>query len=153
VIYALDRQTFNHIVKDASIRRREKYEEFLKKIPLLETMDDYERTQVAEAFKDTKYKAGDTIIKEGDEGKELYFLVNGEAFASKILTPGEPPKEVKSYVPGDYFGEMALLRNEPRAASIIARTDCQCVSMDRHSFKRLLGPLDNILKRNIDLYV
>jgi cAMP-dependent protein kinase regulator len=44
LIYALDRATFNHIVKDASVRRREKYEEFLKKIPLLETMDDYERT-------------------------------------------------------------------------------------------------------------
>jgi cAMP-dependent protein kinase regulator len=108
---------------------------------------------VAEAFKDIKYKAGDTIIQEGEEGKELYFLVSGEAFAQKVLSPGEPPKEVKSYVPGDYFGEMALLKNEPRAASIIARTDCSCVAMDRHSFKRLLGPLDNILKRNIDLYV
>jgi cAMP-dependent protein kinase regulator len=45
------------------------------------------------------------------------------------------------------------LRNEPRAASILAVTDCTCVKLDRHSFKRLLGPLDNILKRNIDLYV
>lgn len=43
-IYALDRQTFNHIVKDASIRKREKYENFLKSIPLLETMEDYERS-------------------------------------------------------------------------------------------------------------
>ena len=46
-----------------------------------------------------------------------------------------------------------MLKNEPRAASIIARTECTCVSMDRHSFKRMLGPLENILKRNIDLYV
>lgn len=44
VLYALDRQTFNHIVKDAAIRKREKYETFLKKVPLLETMDDYERS-------------------------------------------------------------------------------------------------------------
>eukprot|EP00356_Strombidium_inclinatum_P016573 CAMPEP_0170494834 /NCGR_PEP_ID=MMETSP0208-20121228/14861_1 /TAXON_ID=197538 /ORGANISM="Strombidium inclinatum, Strain S3" /LENGTH=417 /DNA_ID=CAMNT_0010770937 /DNA_START=22 /DNA_END=1272 /DNA_ORIENTATION=- len=151
LLYALDRQTFNHIVKDAAIRKREKYEEFLKKIPLLETMDDYERSQVAEAFKDLNLKAGETIIKEGDEGRELYFLVSGEAFASKVLAPGEPPKEVKQYASGDYFGELALLRNEPRAASIIARTDCLCVSVDRHSFKRMLGPLENILKRNIDL--
>lgn len=55
ILYALDRQTFNHIVKDAAIKRREKYEAFLKKVTLLETMDDYERSQIAEAFKDMKY--------------------------------------------------------------------------------------------------
>jgi cAMP-dependent protein kinase regulator len=153
LLYALDRSTFNHIVKDAAIRRREKYENFLKKIPLLETMDDYERSQVAEAFKDIKFAKGDTIIKEGDDGKEMYFLLSGEAFAQKVLNPGEAPKEVKGYNPGDYFGELALLRNAQRAASVIARSDCMCVTLDRHAFKRLLGPLDVILKRNIDLYV
>jgi len=80
-------------------------------------------------------------------------LLSGQAVAKKVFNPGEEAKEVKTYKEGDYFGELALLRNEPRAASIIAVTDCACVKLDRHSFKRLLGPLDNILKRNIDLYV
>jgi cAMP-dependent protein kinase regulator len=75
LLYSLDRNTFNHIVKDAAIRKREKYETFLKKVSLLETMDDYERSQVSEAFKEINYKAGETIIKEGDEGKEMYFVV------------------------------------------------------------------------------
>lgn len=153
LLYALDRNTFNHIVKDAAIRKREKYETFLKKVSLLETMDDYERSQVSEAFKDVSYKAGETIIKEGDEGKEMYFLVQGEAYATKVLNAGEEAKEVKSYAEGDYFGELAILKGDPRAANIIARTDLQCVTLDRHSFKRLLGPLDDILKRNMDLYV
>lgn len=55
LLYKLDRQTFNHIVKDAAIRKRERYENFLKKIPLLETVDAYERSQIAEAFKEVKY--------------------------------------------------------------------------------------------------
>ena len=80
-------------------------------------------------------------------------MLSGQAVAKKVFNPGEEAKEVKAYKEGDYFGELALLRNEPRAASIIAVTDCTCVKLDRHSFKRLLGPLDNILKRNIDLYV
>lgn len=152
-LYVLDRQTFNHIVKDAAVRRREKYENFLKKVKLLETMEDYERCQISEAFKDQNFSAGDTIIKEGDVGMDLYFLVEGEAYASKVLEAGQPAKEVLAYNPGDYFGELALLRNEPRAANVIARTDCQVVSMDRHSFKRMLGPLEDILKRNTDLYL
>ena len=83
-------------------------------------MDDYERSQICEAFKDCKFNAGDTIIKEGDEGRELFFLVEGEASATKVLNQGEEAKEVKKYSTGDYFGELALLRNEPRAANIIA---------------------------------
>ena len=93
------------------------------------------------------------IIKEGDEGKELYFLVEGEAFASKVLEEGGAETEVKQYKSGDYFGELALINNDPRAANVKARTEVVCVTMDRHSVKRMFGPLDEILKRNMDLYV
>ena len=60
---------------------------------------------------------------------------------------------MKEYGPGDYFGELALLKNEPRAANVIAKTKLKVVSLDRNSFKRLLGPLDDILKRNMDSYL
>lgn len=56
------------------------------------------------------------------------------------------------YSIGDYFGERALLMNEPRKANVTAKTDCVLVSMNRHSVKRLLGPLEELLKRNFDLY-
>ena len=56
------------------------------------------------------------------------------------------------YEIGSYFGERALLKNEPRAANVIAQTDCLLVSMDRHSVKRLLGPLEALLKRNFEIY-
>jgi len=56
------------------------------------------------------------------------------------------------YKVGDYFGERALIKNEPRAANVTAKTKCTVVSMDRHSFKRLMGPLEEILKRNMDFY-
>lgn len=151
VLYALDRATFNHIVKDAAIRKREKYETFLKSVDILKTMEDYERSQISEAFKDAKFEAGETIIKQGDEGRELYFLVEGEAYAT--IEEGGVEQEVKQYATGDYFGELALLTAAPRAANVKARTAATAVSMDRHAFKRMLGPLEEILKRNLDLYV
>jgi len=57
-----------------------------------------------------------------------------------------------AYAVGDYFGERALLKNERRAANVVAQTDCILVSMDRHSVKRLLGPLEDLLKRNFEVY-
>ena len=56
------------------------------------------------------------------------------------------------YKAGDYFGELALLKNEPRAANVIAKDSLKVVNLDRQSFMRLLGPLDEILKRNMDSY-
>lgn len=62
-LWSLDRQTFNHIVKDAAMKKKEKYETFLEKVPLLQTMEDYERQKLAEAFKEEHFNDGDYIIK------------------------------------------------------------------------------------------
>jgi cAMP-dependent protein kinase regulator len=51
----LDRKTFNHIVKDAAALKREKYEEFLKKVKILQSMDAYERSKLADAIKEDWY--------------------------------------------------------------------------------------------------
>ena len=66
-----------------------------------------------DAFKDLEYKTGDFIIREGEEGSILYLIAEGTAIATKTLEAGKAPVEVKKYEKGDYFGEMALLKNEP----------------------------------------
>ena len=152
VLWKLDRDTFNHIVKDAAQRRREKYESFLGQVPIFETMEPYERSKLADAFTEKRVAAGEMIIREGEPGNELFLLQAGSAIATKTLQAGQAPTQVMEYRVGDYFGERALLKNEPRAANVIAQTDCVLVSMDRHSVKRLLGPLETLLKRNFALY-
>lgn len=63
-------------------------------------------------------------------------------------------QEVKRYGGGDYFGEIALLKNAPRAANVVVVSEmARVVALDRNCFKRLLGPLDEILKRNMDAYL
>ena len=94
VLWGLDRNTFNHIVKDAACKKREKYESFLKQVKILQTMDDYERSRLSEAFKEETFKSGEMIIKEGDEGNRFYFICSGagEAVATKTLKVGEQPQ-------------------------------------------------------------
>lgn len=115
-------------------------------------MDEYERSKLADAFKEEWYQPHQAVINEGEEGNTFYLVMSGEAVATKTIEPGKAPIEVLKYKPGDYFGERALLKNEPRAANIIATTQLQVVVLDRHSFKRLLGPMEDILKRNMALY-
>ena len=115
-------------------------------------MDHYERSKLADAIKDERYEPNDFIIREGEIGNVFYIINEGTAIATKTLEPGQPPKQVMDYKPGDYFGELSLLRNEPRAANVIATSRVKVVALERNSFKRLLGPLDQILKRNMDAY-
>lgn len=146
LLWVLDRQTFNHIVKDASQKKREKYENFLSTVPILQNMDHYERSKLADAIKEKKFTAGSQIIKQGEQGDSFYILVDGDAYVTLNASGDEV---VMKYQPGDYFGELALLKDEPRAANVFAKSDCKCISLDRKSFKRLLGPLNKILKRNM----
>lgn len=148
-LYSLDRNTFNHIVKDSAIKRREKYETFLSQVKILESLEPYERTKLADAFKEINYNAGEYVIKEDEPGNTFYFISEGEAIATKTLEAGKPPVEVMQYQKGDYFGERALIKNEPRAANVIAKSDITVLCLDRHMFKRLLGPIEEILKRNV----
>jgi cAMP-dependent protein kinase regulator len=62
--YMLDRDTFNHIVKDAAAKKREKYEKFLENVAILSNIDSYERQKIADAFKDMIFKKGEQVIKE-----------------------------------------------------------------------------------------
>lgn len=94
--------TFNYIVKGAAMRKQEKYEAFIKKVSLFDNMDDYEKSQVAEAFEDHFFNSGTPIIKQGDEVTDLFFLLDGKA-----ITVGGG--ESMEYEEGDFFGDAALL--------------------------------------------
>lgn len=136
--WKLDRETFNNVVRDAAAKKREMHTEFLKKVPSLVKMTDYERSQVADALKEEKFEDGSIIVTEGEEGNKFYILAEGEATATK-----KDSDEVMSYSAGDYFGELALLKDQPRAATVTSK-GCKVLSLDRKSFKRLLGSVEEL---------
>ena len=112
--WVLDRETFVNIIKDSAVAQREKYEKILKNVEILETLNEYEIGRLADVLNRRKYDKGDYIVKEGDTGKEFYILESGKASAIKGT------KVSMTYKEYDYFGELALLTNKPRAASVVA---------------------------------
>ena len=94
-------------------------------------MEEYERAKLADAFREEWYEPDQIVIREGDEGSTFYLVMSGQAVATKVIEVGKPPIEVFVYGPGDYFGERALIKNEPRAANIIARSKLYVVVLDR----------------------
>merc|ERR1719316_1851127 len=150
ICWQLDRETFNHIVKEAATKRRSKYDEFLKTVSLLSSLDQYERSQIADGLKPEIYKKGDYIVKQDDPGNMFYIVEEGNLYASKTI-PGEGSRRVMDYKPGDYFGELALLKNQPRAASVIVESnEAKVLALSRSSFTKMLGPLQDILGKKAE---
>ncbi|KAI0024144.1 camp-dependent protein kinase regulatory subunit [Xylariomycetidae sp. FL0641] len=142
-LWALDRVTFRRILMESTFARRRLYESFLEEVPLLVTLTPYERSKIADALETLKFPAGHTIIKQGDIGTSFYLLESGEADA---FIEGES-ESVKHYKKGDFFGELALLNDAPRAASVVAATEVKVATLGKNAFARLLGPVEGIMRR------
>lgn len=147
VCWQLDRETFNYIVKEAAAKRRNLYDNFLGSVPLIAHIGAYERSQIADALRPESFKKGDVVVKQGDPGDKFYILEEGRLYAQKNKA-GEGDMKVMEYKSGDYFGELALLKNQPRAASVIVESDtAKVLSMSRFAFTKMLGPLQELLAR------
>jgi cAMP-dependent protein kinase regulator len=152
ICWQLDRETVNHIVKDAAVKRRSKYDTFLKSVALISGIGAYERSQIADALKAETYKKGDVIVRQDDPGDKFYIVEDGNLYALKDIA-GEGDRRVMDYKAGDYFGELALLKNQPRAASVIVSSDtAKVLCMSRTSFSKMLGPLQHLLQNQVNSY-
>ncbi|OAF63691.1 hypothetical protein A3Q56_08604 [Intoshia linei] len=78
--------------------------------------------------------------------------MNGNAKVFQVVDNDKNQKIVGNLGPSDYFGEIALLLDRPRVATVVANGKLQCVKLDRNAFERLIGPCTDILKRNMANY-
>lgn len=84
------------------------------------------------------HRQGDFIIKQGEDGDNLYVVDSGELDCFRKFTKDGEDKYLKTYVPGESFGELALLYNAPRAATIKAKSAAVLFSLDRDCFNNIV---------------
>ncbi|MFI5331603.1 MAG: cyclic nucleotide-binding domain-containing protein [Desulfobaccales bacterium] len=123
----------------------EKEAAFFRKIFLFQDLDDLEIEQVLDRTHRRDFSAGMVILREGKPGDSMYIMVSGEVEITKQLTlvlDEDTPKErvmirLKAE-DGVYFGEMSLLENAPRSATVTASTDCRLLELFQQDFLELI---------------
>ena len=106
--------------------------DLLKRVPIFEGLDNRELERISASMKPRTFRAGDTVTTEGQGGVGFFVIEAGEA---KVTVHGD---ERRRLGPGDYFGEIALLTDRPRTATITAESDLRCYGMTSWDFKPLV---------------
>ena len=110
----------------------------LRQVSLFEDLDDSELGQVALLFKQRQFKAGETVVKEGSDGAAFFLIESGEA------TVSVRGADRAGLGPGDHFGEIALIDEGVRSATISATTDLVCYGLTLWEFRPLVVENGNI---------
>jgi CRP/FNR family transcriptional regulator, cyclic AMP receptor protein len=106
--------------------------EALKRAPLFEDLSRNELDELAKRTDDLDFAAGKVLCSEGEVGSEFYVIMDGKA---EVTRAGQ---QVASLGEGDFFGEVALVQDAPRTATVTATTPIRCFVLTRGRFLNLL---------------
>ncbi|KAL0978065.1 hypothetical protein UPYG_G00165480 [Umbra pygmaea] len=156
-LWALDRATFHRLIVKNNAMKRRMYEAFIECVPLLKSLELSERMKIVDVVGMKVFRDGECIITQGDEADCFYIVESGEVkimivSKTKAGLQDNTEVEIARCSRGQYFGELALVTNKPRAASVYAVGDTKCLVIDVQAFERLLGSCKEIMKRNISQY-
>jgi CRP-like cAMP-binding protein len=111
--------------------------QFLAKVPLFRELRRRQLEGLAKTMVSQDYEAGHDIVTQGESGVGLFIIVSGKADVVHIRTDGTKAV-VNQLGPTDFFGELALLAEGPRTASVIAREATHCLVLTRWNFLAVL---------------
>lgn len=134
VCWLLDRTTFKNIMRHRLSAKQKHSREVISRVSVLRGLPQETQFKVADCLQPVSYDQGDIIIHEGDSGNDFFVVDEGEA---EVISKGQVVKVERR---GDYFGELALINDEPRAASVRAKTPLKLERLGRYGFERLIGP-------------
>jgi CRP-like cAMP-binding protein len=106
--------------------------DLLQRVPIFSDLDRKELERIAASMKERTFKAGDKVTEEGQSGVGFFVIADGEA---AVTVGGD---ERRRLGPGDYFGEVALLNQSARTATITAETELRCYGLTSWEFRPLV---------------
>ena len=113
-------------------------EDVLARVDLFSTLDKKELQMLAKSCQERSYKAGTTILPQGDAGAGLYVIKSGKVRIMQAVDPDRAEVELDTEGPGGVLGEMALLDDMPRSASVVAEEDVTALLLPVWEFRTVL---------------
>jgi CRP-like cAMP-binding protein len=110
---------------------------FLNKVPLFQGLNKRQLSLLAKRFIPRSYKAGEAIVTQGKGGEGMFTIISGKAEAVVETVDGEK-SVVNTFGPTDFFGEVAMLDDGPRTASVLASEATECLVLTRSDFISLI---------------
>jgi len=111
--------------------------DLFQRVPLFEGISAAERAAVSKAAQFRTYRRGEVIVRQGQTGETFFVIVRGRV-AVTVLSPEGREVVLNTLGEGDHFGEMALLDEEPRSASVVAQERSELAILSRDVFFELL---------------
>jgi uncharacterized membrane protein len=109
----------------------------LREVPLFSEMDEQEVAGIRSIMDEMKFKSGQVIIREGELGNLFYVITEGRVEIT-IRDAGGADLVLHEAGPGDFFGELSMLTNEPRSARVLAIEDLTTLALERDDFFEFL---------------
>ena len=111
----------------------EQIAEFLATVPLFDGLNKTQLRKLASRFVSRKYKTGEAIVSQGKGGEGMFILIAGKAEAIRERGDGSKTT-VNAFGPTEFFGELALLNEGARTASVVTTEDTECLVLARWDF-------------------
>jgi CRP-like cAMP-binding protein len=114
------------------VLRKNRKIELIRSVPLFSGCSKKELERISMIADEIDFKSGKTLIKEGSSGREFFVLADGTAEVSR------KGRQIDTAGPGEFFGEMALLTDQPRNATVTTTSDVDALVITAASFRNLV---------------
>jgi voltage-gated potassium channel len=111
------------------------------RVPLFQPLSRAELGRIGRFSTEMNIEAGQVVCRQGDPGDELFLIVHGNATVSRN------GREIANLGPGAYFGELALLTDEPRSATVTATTGIVLLALNRRSFRQVVETTPSVVHK------
>lgn len=115
----------------------------LKQVPILSQYTSKELNILGGAMKEKTFKDGEKIIEQGEIGKGFFIISEGRAIVTRTDDDSKDPSTLGELKSGDYFGELALLENQVRGATVTAKNVVKCFYLGQKEFQDLFVSVDS----------
>ena len=148
-LFRVDQKTFRYILQSQTKLADTTRRELLQSVPFLNDLDERDLNKMIRTMVPRPFKAGEYLVKKGDEGDAFYVIQDGQVSVTDIEIGGQPYEDMV-LGGGDFFGERALVTKEPRAANCIGASAGMVLRVDSATFVKVMGDLSRLVSKATD---